>query len=679
MLIFPIVKTFKAIAKLSSFCAYAAQDKSPYIEPMHNLHLIFPIKKQSFFLFWSLSALTGCAAQKSPIQFTEVSDSIGLITKNNWKYGGPTIADINGDGYYDLLLGNHDTTPAQLFWANGDTTYTQADNIFSKADLHGMAAGDYDGDGDLDILLSLGGGNGQTPQPQRLLRNDGNTFTDVTIEAGISEMGARGRVVRWVDLDGDGDLDFLQINAEQMVNEEIPRNILFENLGDGIFTYKPSPDFENINAERVLITDFNRDLIPDLLTFSPYGPTQFWKGNTDFTFTDVSAELLPKHLQETSLVMTACEVDIDNDGDLDYYLARGKSHYLIANNAISFDKHAKRLDLRDEGNKSHDGITLKAGEEITLTDFYHFPRGPKKITIPVFLGKDKLKIDTPKTDTKISAKNATGFPTSFEESGWYLGYTDEGTWRLEWELKDNIAWDVRASILGVLDYVPDWKPQNLGVADVLLRNDGDKFTDISTNLPKESMGNNWGVTSGDFDNDGYNDLFVYRFGELRQRIPDALFHNVDGTSFQTILDHGANVLNIDAHGDMGTAFDYNLDGKLDLLNGDDDNGKWHMYENRSANPNHYILVQAGYAKSGVDAIGAELTVTTKTGSQFKRVGSGSASHAQCLLNTLHFGLGQIEHINSISITWRDGSTEVITDLKANQLVRVGKTSPNSAK
>ncbi|MEI8641367.1 FG-GAP-like repeat-containing protein [Pseudoalteromonas sp. Hal099] len=78
-----------------------------------------------------------------------------------------------------------------------------------------MASGDYDNDGDNDILLSLGGGNGLSPQPQRLLQNNQGQFTDATAQAGLSEMGARGRSVRWIDLDNDGDLDLCKLTLKK--------------------------------------------------------------------------------------------------------------------------------------------------------------------------------------------------------------------------------------------------------------------------------------------------------------------------------------------------------------------------------------------------------------------------------------------------------------------------------
>ncbi|BDF94595.1 VCBS repeat-containing protein [Pseudoalteromonas sp. KAN5] len=322
-------------------------------------------------------AMTACSHKESNVSmpqqvvFTDVSAEVGLDTDKNWKYGGPSLSDLNNDGYYDLLLTNHDSTPVQLFLSNSDFSFTKQADIYPRVDLHGMASGDYDNDGDNDILLSLGGGNGLTPQPQRLLQNNNGQFTDVTEQAGLSKMGARGRSVRWVDLDNDGDLDFIQVNAEKMVTENTPRNILFVNNGNGTFEYHRSPVFENLNSERVLVTDFNNDNIPDIIGFNGYSPLVVLQGNNDLSFTDVTSHVLPEGL-ETTGTLTLAHADIDNDGDMDYYLARGKLHYSIANNSISYNNELKRLDLRDEGNKSHDGLSLTTQGSLILSDFYHF-------------------------------------------------------------------------------------------------------------------------------------------------------------------------------------------------------------------------------------------------------------------------------------------------------------------
>ncbi|WP_233267371.1 CRTAC1 family protein [Paraglaciecola sp. L3A3] len=612
---------------------------------------------------------------KQTPRFTDVSEHIGLETERKWKYGGPSVSDINNDGYYDFLLTNHDTTPIQLYMANGDNTYTKQPDIFKKADLHGMSAGDYDLDGDNDILISLGGGNGLTPQPQRLLRNDNGTFVDATIEAGISEMGARGRTVRWVDIDNDGDLDFLQINAEKMVNEKAPRNILFSNDGDGTFTYVPSPFFEEIDSERVLITDFNNDNIPDLFAFNSYAKSVLLQGNGEFGFSDVTDKLFPTDSDNYHGTISVAQADIDNDGDLDYYLARGKLYYTIANNSVSFNKALGRLDLRDEGNKSHDGITFFADGDITLTDFSHFPRANLLDSMPVFLGKNKAPLETPKDAKVVTQAQAAGFPEEVTDTGWYVGYIGRGEWRMEWLLADNLTWDLRASVIGLNNYKADWVPQDLAVPDVLLRNDGGKLTDISSVLPKEVMTNNWGVTTGDFDNDGNNDFFVYRFGGLKERISDVLLLNQGDNTFSMSLEHGAvSELGQDSHGDMGTAFDYNLDGKIDILSGDDDNGKWHMYRNdiKITDFSNYLLIRIGYSESGLDPLGAKVFVETDSSIQYKLIGSTSASHSQSVLNIAHFGLGADTKANSIKVRWRDGTEKVLSDMIGNKLLVVGE-------
>lgn len=629
----------------------------------------------------AVAVLNGCqstpnntADNSSPIIFKDVSDEIGLISEPTLKYGGPSVSDINNDGYYDFLLTNHNATPVRLFMANGDNTYTRQPDIYPKVDLHGLSSGDYDLDGDNDILLSVGGGNGKAPKPQRLLRNDNGKFVDVTVEAGISEMGARGRAVRWVDLDSDGDLDFLQINAEKVVNEEEPRNILFENNGDGTFTYRKSAIFEDIDAERVLLTDFNGDHVMDMIAFNSYSIASVWQGNNNFTFTDVSEQYFPKDAASYKGVISAAHADIDNDGDLDYYFARGKLLYTLADNSISYDKESGRLDLRDEGNKSHDGMTLYAEGNIELTDFYHFPRGNGLERVPLFLGADKKLADTPTSTTVITDSAALGFPDKVEKTGWYLGYLGKNEWRLEWLMVENEAWDIRASISGLSGYKPDFIPKEQGVKDVLLRNDGNKFTDISDKLPKEANDNNWGVTTGDFNNDGKEDFFVHRFGKLKERISDVLITNEGNDVFSSrLMTDATTEIGNDSHGDMGTAFDYDLDGKIDLLNGDDDNGQWHMYRNETdMQDKHYLLARIGYSVSGLDPLGAKITIETDSTTQYKLVGSSSASHSQSVLNITHFGLGKDDHIKSILVRWRDGSEEELHDVKADQVQLIGQ-------
>lgn len=606
--------------------------------------------------------------QASPpdrVAFENVTDMAGLVSTPAWKYGGPTVADLDQDGDYDLVLTNHDSVPAQIFENIGSGRFTERPFPLARADIHGIAAGDYDKDGDLDLLVALGGGNGLAPRPPILLRNDGWTFSDVTAQSGIAH-GSRGRTVRWIDIDNDGDLDIISINAVQMIGEDGPRHFVYENLGDGRFADRSDPGFQMVEAERALVSDFNGDRIPDLVLFSPLS---LWRSEGDFTFTDVTRDMVPGSLGEIDNVMAAAETDIDNDGDFDIYLARGKTYYEIANNALDFDAVTGRIDLRDEGNKGRDGLSFTADGPITLTNVWHWKR-VRDVALPLHLGAAARSVDAPQEPLTIEPDEAAGFPEKITEDGWYLGHLGDGEWRLEWHLSDNLAWEMRASVLGVTSVSPDFRPQERGVSDVLLRRESAVYSDASEALPPGTRDNNWGVATGDFDNNGRSDFFVYRFGHLQSRIADLLLFNGE-SGLEEYTHHGAS--STEGHGDMGMAFDWDQDGRIDILSGDDDMGRWHLYRNRTETTysSRSILVKVGNSPNGFDANGAVITVRAGTKRMYRKVGSEGTTHSQGLLATQHIGIGNARGIDSVTVTWRDGTAQSLDEIQPGAVLSFG--------
>ena len=606
------------------------------------------------------------------IVFEDITEAAGLTSEESWKYGGPVVADITGNGRYDFAVGNHDEHPMELWYSNVDGTVRKHNSPLQGGDVHGAAPADFDGDGDVDIIVSVGGGNGKRPAPPRLLRNDNGQFTDVTIGSGLEDLGARGRTPRWIDMDLDGDLDLLHVVARQLPGETGPRNTVFENIGDGKFEFRESPGVQEAEAERVLVTDFNNDYISDLVLFEPI---TLWQGDGSFVFKNVTEELLPPDFDGEQFITTVADADFDNDGDRDLYLSRGKTYYQTANNSVDFDPATGRIDLRDKGLEGQDGMSFEALGDVTLQEFWHWRR-LKGLVLPVYLGSSKTRIDTPVEAVVISRAMADGFPDDISENGWYLGHIGNGKWRLEWLLDGDIAWDVRATITGVSSVQTDWTPQDYNnVPDVLLENKGGKFVDVSNRLPLQTRDSNWGVTHGDFDNDGYEDFFVYRFGKLSSRVPDVLLRNVGGKKFVATTAHGAYAGPAKAHGDMGAAFDFDMDGKIDLLNGDDDLGYWHLYKNQTPEAGNYLIVSLGYSDQRTDPMAATVTVKTASGlSQTKDVGSAGANHTQSLMSILHFGVGSASDDIDVTVRWRDGTTKTVTDLSANQILEFGDLS-----
>jgi len=609
--------------------------------------------------------------------FKDISQESGLITQSTWKYGGPTIADIDNNGFYDLILNNHDRIATQLFLQKDQGKLIEQEIFSSRADFHGTAAGDYDNDGDLDIVNSIGGGNGLAPKPPFLLRNDEGKFNSVAEELGIVS-GARGRSVRWIDLDLDGDLDLIAINAEGMNSKDSIQHLFYENLGNGRFETKRSANIEHAKGERVLVTDINNDQIDDLIL---YTPLSIWKGNGDFTFTDISEAWLSPNDQEINFINAVTDIDIDNDGDLDLYLARGKTHYQIANKSLDFDRELGRVDIRDQGNKAITSFEFEAEGDIVLSDQFLWTRGTYQGMFPIRLGSQKdlhrIKNAIVIKDTtnlverlEVSPEMAEGWPEDRSKNGWYFGYLGEGKWKLEIVRNRPVYWGIRLSMDGIREIKPiGWKAQNHNVQDILLKNENDRFIDVSKqwNIPKG--GNHWGVTRGDFNNDGNQDLYVYRFGFLKSRVTDWLLLNSGKDKFEITTSHSAKDKNDQGHGDMGQAFDFELDGDVDLLSGSDDNGKWNLYGN-VGNDNNYLLVHVSYSpKENIDPYSAVIIVETENETFQKRVGSAGEVHSQSLLNTVHFGIGKSMNLKKITVRWRNGEELILKDLKANKVYK----------
>ena len=128
---------------------------------------------------------------------------------------GPLFADLNGDGWLDLLIGGIESTFPVLFLNQGDGTFedvTPTCGIDTRDDTYSACAGDYDRDGDLDLLLAHW--NGDYAACSRLWQNQGDaTFVCVDSVAGTIE--PRGNVAKFgftpnfADINSDGWPDIL--------------------------------------------------------------------------------------------------------------------------------------------------------------------------------------------------------------------------------------------------------------------------------------------------------------------------------------------------------------------------------------------------------------------------------------------------------------------------------------
>ncbi|MGI8496749.1 MAG: VCBS repeat-containing protein [Gemmatimonadaceae bacterium] len=213
-------------------------------------------------------------------RFEDVTEHAGVAGPEGWKTG-VTMADVNGDGRIDIYVSavNYLTMHGHnvLYVNNGDGTFTDRTKEFGL-DFAGYSTQalffDYDGDGDLDMYLlnhsthterSIGGPSRRgVPHPtagDRLYRNDGGHFVDVSAAAGIhDDIDGYGLGVIASDLNSDGCLDLYVANDFQGDDR------LYRNNCDGTFTEVLAEAMRHTSrfSMGVDAADFNNDGRPDV-------------------------------------------------------------------------------------------------------------------------------------------------------------------------------------------------------------------------------------------------------------------------------------------------------------------------------------------------------------------------------------------------------------------------------
>lgn len=247
------------------------------------------------------------------------------------RLGGKLSAgDVNNDGNDDVFFGGASGQAGQLFLGNDDGTFRHAGNgpWEEHAESEDLASVffDADNDGHLDLYVVSGGNEfpaGSRLYQDRLYLNDGNGSFSYAEDALPEEFGS-GSCVVFADYDKDGDMDLFVGGRHVPYSYGLtPRSYIFRNdTKDGKvkFTDVTSEAGKGLQnpgmVTSALWTDFNNDSWPDLILVGEWMAITVFE-NQEGALVEMN---FPGLANSNGWWSSIFSVDIDNDGDLDYFL-----------------------------------------------------------------------------------------------------------------------------------------------------------------------------------------------------------------------------------------------------------------------------------------------------------------------------------------------------------------------
>ncbi len=481
--------------------------------------------------------------------------------------------------------------------------------VYSVDLAGGAIVEDFDNDGLLDIVTS----SWDPSQSLRLYRNDGKgRFVERTNAAGLSEQTGGLNIVQ-ADYNNDGWMDILVMRGGWLMSNGQMRMSLLRNDGDGSFsdvTHESGLATPPVPSQSAAWADFDNDGDLDLFSCNEsmpetqdedaalIFPSQLFENDGSGMFTDVAREAGVTNMRYCK---GSAWGDYDNDGDQDLYV----SNYAAEN----------RL-YRNEG----DSTFTDVGPELGVTE-------------PI-----------------------ESFPT------WFWDYDNDGWLDL---FVAGYARDIDSVAADYMGLPSD------GARPRLYRNTGAalrqapaaadsqqdvRFEDVTESVGLDDVNQGMGANFGDFDNDGYPDIYLGTgFPAFNALAPNVAYRNDGGVSFLNVTfsaglghiqkGHGIAFGDLDRDGDqdifMQVGGFYPSDGFVNSL-----------YVNPSSG-NRWTSIRLVGTRSNRAGIGARIAVNVATGDGERAihavVGSGGSFGASSLEQEI--GLGDAEAIESVEVWW----------------------------
>src|SRR5438128_2727656 len=368
---------------------------------------------------------------------------------------------------------------------------------------YACAWGDYDNDGFLDLLVT----NTQD-QKNFLYHNNGTngtgTFTRITLGAIANDLGS-WQGCAWADYDNDGNLDLIVTRTD----ENVAQAVLYRNNGSGTFTRMPANTIGGIvppgagGSQGPAWADYDNDGFVDLFVARLPGIDWLYHNNGNGGFTSITNNLIGT---DTENSVVATWADYNKDGRPDLFVC---------------------VYLRDTGDPPTNRLYLNLGGG----SFAQITSGSIITNNAHSVSSAWADYDN---DRCLDLFVANGALVGDENSFLYHNNGNGTFTRMTSDIVGSIASDAAGfEIAAWGDYDNDGfidlfvttlaAGANPGVNYLYHNDGGGSFTRVLTGSPVEDVGVSVGCAWGDYDNDGFLDLFVAK-GGIAGSENNALYH-----------------------------------------------------------------------------------------------------------------------------------------------------------
>jgi len=458
--------------------------------------------------------------------------------------------------------------------------------------------------------------------------NPANTsrFEDVSEKIGLGSLsGEYYSKAAWCDFDNDGWVDLLT-NGTLWRNIGGEKFIKFFSLGSGIWG------------------DYDNDGYPDIYC---YGSNKLFRNMNGKEFKDVSSILPPG---SNTVSFGAAWGDFNGDGFLDLYIA-GYENWEAGITYPDF------IFMNQEGRefKLAWSETRYRARGVTACDF------DQDGDIDIYVSNYRLQPNL------LWLNDGKG---NFQDVGASYGVAgdgDLGAWGhtigSAWGDFDNDGYfDL---FVGNFSHPPAYQDR-----PKFLRNGGPEkefhFEDLSVTAGLQWQESYASPALGDFDNDGFLDLF---FTTVYQGDHSVLYRNNGNWKFTDVT----SALNIKSALTYQAAWaDYDNDGNLDMVTG----GR--LFRNHGFRNNWVKIRLCGSGKVNRSAIGTQVHIRSGRDVFARQVEGGTGEGNQNDL-MLHFGLGKRKGPMDMEITWSDGTKQRMILWRLNRLIDVRLKKCSSSK